>query len=666
MSVPGFRVISVLTRPAGLPLFADMPPPAHGVSCCPGDCFVSLLRMSARAVAEAAGAGSLVESLATQFQFTYGFEAGVSEKRSWGNSLPALAHTLLDAGLGDVEVLIEYPVPLSSYRVDALLAGAYPVTGEPSYVVVELKQWTAVELVPDAEDLVTVQGMGNTARLHPIAQVRRYCDHIADFTKSLHGHEHRISGAAFLHNATDFGVDGLFDLEADAYGQLFTASSKGKFQDFLTERFAAVSGAHAADALHPEQIAPSKQLMAVAAQEIQERSQFNLLNEQQVAYSLVMRAVKKAKQADFKEVIVVTGGPGSGKSVIALEVLGELYRTGVTAIHATGSKSFTTTLQKVAGKGSTRIRKLFGYFNHFTHAEKNGLDVLVCDEAHRIRESSNHRFTPKDKRSNRRQIEELLDAARIPVFLLDEHQVVRPGEMGTVDEIDRVAKAKGLTVRHVNLDGQFRCGGSRAYEQWVLRLLGLIPGGPLPFEGDDHFTLTVADTPQELEAILRSHQEAGLQARMTAGFCWPWSEPVVDEAKNFVGLVDDVNLPQWDFKRPWNVQGDRAIGGYPSKNFWATDPAGFTQVGCIYTAQGFEYDVSGVIFGPDLVWRNGVWVADKKSSKDTVVARAPEHEFAHLIRNTYKVLLTRGMQGTVLFSTDQETREMLRSLVRST
>ncbi|MET8413546.1 DUF2075 domain-containing protein [Streptomyces sp. NPDC005195] len=613
----------------------------------------------------ATAAGSLVESLATQFRFTYGFEAGVSEQRSWGKSLPALAHTLVDAGRGDVEVLIEYPVPLSSYRVDALLAGVHPTTGEPAYVVVELKQWTAVHPVPDAEDLVTVEGMGHTARLHPVAQVRRYCDHIADFTKSLHGHEHRISGAAFLHNATDFGVDSLFDLQADTYGRLFTASSKGKFQEFLTERLAPVSGASAADDLHPEQIAPSKQLMAVAAQEIKERSQFNLLNEQQVAYSLVMRALKKSKQSDVKEVIVVTGGPGSGKSVIALEVLGELYRSGETAIHATGSKSFTTTLQKVAGKGSGRIQKLFGYFNHFSHAEKNGLDVLLCDEAHRIRESSNHRFTPKNRRSNRRQIEELLDAARVPVFVLDEHQVVRPGEMGTVREIDEAAKAKGLTVRHVNLDGQFRCGGSRAYEEWVVRLLGLTPGGPIPWEGDDHFTVSVAETPQELEALLRSRQESGLQARMTAGFCWRWSEPVLDDDKNFVGLVDDVTLPEWDYKRPWNVQGERSIGGYPSKNLWATDPAGFTQVGCIYTAQGFEYDWSGVIFGPDLVWRNGVWVADKKSSKDTIVARAPEHEFAHLIRNTYKVLLTRGMQGTVLFSTDQETREMLRSLMGS-
>ncbi|MFF3207694.1 DNA/RNA helicase domain-containing protein [Streptomyces sp. NPDC002962] len=618
--------------------------------------------MSARALAEAASVGSLVDSLGTQFRFTYGFEAGVSEKRSWGNSLPALARTLLDAGLGDVEVLVEYPVPLSSYRVDALLAGAHPETGEPSYVVVELKQWSAVLSVPDAEDLVTVEGMGNTARLHPVAQVRRYCDHIADFTRSLHGHEHRISGAAFLHNATDFDVDSLFDFPTDAYGQLFTASGKGKFQDFLSARLAPASGAGAADALHPEQIAPSKQLMKVAAEEIKERSQFNLLNEQQVAYSLVMRAVRKAKQSDSKEVIVVTGGPGSGKSVIALEVLGELYRGGLTAVHATGSKSFTSTLQKVAGRGSGRVQKLFRYFNNFSHVEKNGLDVLVCDEAHRIRESSNHRFTPKDKRSSRRQIEELLDAARVPVFLLDEHQVVRPGEMGTVNEIDAAAKAKNLTVRHVDLDGQFRCGGSRAYEQWVLRLLGLAPGGPVPFDGDDFFTVTVAQSPQELEAALKARQEAGLQARMTAGFCWPWSEPVLDDNKQFVGLVDDVNLSQWQWKRPWNVQGDRSIGGFPSKNFWATDPAGFSQVGCIYTAQGFEYDYSGVIFGPDLVWRGGVWVANKKASKDTVVARAGEHEFAHLIRNTYKVLLTRGMQGTVLFSTDPETQALLNSV----
>ncbi|MFF9156815.1 DNA/RNA helicase domain-containing protein [Streptomyces sp. NPDC014846] len=338
---------------------------------------------------------------------------------------------------------------------------------------------------------MTVPGTGNTARLYPVAQVCRYCDHIVDLTRSLHGHEHRVSGAAFLHNATDFDVGSLFDLPTDEYGQPFTASSRGAFQDFLKQRLAPLSGARAADAPAP------------GTGRAEQEADVGCGRRDPAAL------VKKARQSDFKGVIVVTGGPGSGKSVIALELLGELYRNNLTAVHATGSKSFTTTLQKVAGRGSTRVQKLFRYFNNFTHVEKNGLDVLLCDESDRIRESSNHRFTSKNKRSNRRQIEELLDAARVPVFLLDEHQVVRPGEMGTVHEIDAAVKAKGLTVRHVNLDGQFRCGGSRVYEEWVLRLLGPIPGGPIPWQGDGLFSVTVAETPQELEAMLRAEPGIG-------------------------------------------------------------------------------------------------------------------------------------------------------------
>ncbi|MFF1466561.1 DNA/RNA helicase domain-containing protein [Streptomyces mirabilis] len=615
--------------------------------------------MAAHDLVKESDTGMLGANLSRQFRIVHGYEVGESEQRSWRHSLPALADALVGAGLGSVEMLIEYQVPLSSYRVDALLCGVHPVTCEPSYVAVELKQWTKVRPVPDAEDLVLVDGMDNVARLHPVAQVRRYCDHIADFTKSLHGHEDRIRGVAYLHNATDDDVDLLFALAPDAYGQLFTGSSKAKFQKYLVERLAPAAGVGAADALRSEQVAPGKKLMDVAAEGIAERSQFNLLDEQRVAYSLVIRAVKKARAADFKEVIVVTGGPGSGKSVIALELLGELYRNGLSALHATGSKAFTTTLQQATAPDDPRIKKLFRYFYEFTRVEKNSFDVLLCDEAHRIRDP----YIPQRFRDRqRRQVEELLDAARVPVFLLDEHQVVRPGEMGSVEAIKEAAAAMNLPVRHVRLGGQFRCGGSRAYEEWVLRLLGLLPGGPLPWKGDDRFAVQVADTPQELQAVLRSHHEGVRQARMAAGFCWPWSKPV-RRANNVVELVDDVSLSEWDWAHPWNVQSERSIGGYPSKNLWATDPAGFSQVGCIYTAQGFEYDWNGVILGPDLVWRNGAWAANPQENKDTAVARASEEEFTHLIRNTYKVLLTRGMRGTVLFSTDRETREMIRTLV---
>lgn len=286
-----------------------------------------------------------------------------------------------------------------------------------------------------------------------------------------------------------------------------------------------------------------------------------------------------------------------------------MFRQGRTAEHATGSKAFTETLRKVAGARNPRVKNLFGYFNQFAVAEPNSLDVLILDEAHRIRESSNHRFTPRAKRSTKPQVEELLDVARVPVFLLDEHQVVRPGEIGTVHDIESAAAARGLDVQLVELDAQFRSGGSRVYEDWVLRLLGLSDGGPMPWPGDENYRLLLADTPEQLEAFLEDRLTEGYAARMAAGFCWPWSDAVRGEP-----LQPDVRIGQW--ARPWNNKEERKHEGAPGRSLWATDDGGFGQIGCVYTAQGFEYDWSGVILGADLVWRDGRFVSDVRESKD--------------------------------------------------
>ncbi|AHH97587.1 DUF2075 domain-containing protein [Kutzneria albida] len=617
---------------------------------------MSLLRKSAQAVLEMSGAGTLAGHLADQFFRTYGHRPNPGERGAWKASLPMLAQDLIDAGLGAVEMFVEYPLPLSSLRADVVLAGTHPRTGASSYVVVELKQWTSATALDDAPDLCTVPGIPNRVLLNPIAQVRRYCDYLVDFTRVLADRPDAVAGIAYLHNAVDSQVASLFDLPADQHGELFTQTSRSDLLARLKSLLDPASGAAAGDLLTTSLIAPSRQLMAVAAEEITKRQAFVLLDEQQIAYRLVLRAVTRAQQADHKEVIVITGGPGSGKSVIALSVLGELYRRKVPALHATGSKSFTTTLRKVAGKGITRVQKLFQYFNSFARADRNGLPVLICDEAHRIRETSNNRYTPAAKRSDKPQVVELLDAARVPVFLLDEHQVVRPGELGTVAEIEAAAEAKELKVLRVDLNGQFRCGGSRKYEQWVLRLLGLIEGGPVAWDGEDRFTLRVASSPADLEHQLATESDRGYGARMTAGFCWPWSDATPGSE-----LPADIVIGDW--RRPWNVKGDRSVDGAPPSQLWATDPAGFGQVGCIYTAQGFEYDWNGVILGPDLVWRNDRWEANAKASEDTVVARAEPADYFRLIRHTYKVLLTRGMVGTVLHSTDAETQRFLSSLV---
>ncbi|MFE0728922.1 DNA/RNA helicase domain-containing protein [Streptomyces antibioticus] len=617
-----------------------------------------LFRASAKTVAVMALDGSLFLHLTDQFVHMHGYQPSGSEARSWERSIPVLAGALNDAGLGDVEVMLEYALPLNSKRADVVLAGVHPSTGEPSYVVVELKQWSHVLPHEDDPTLCHIERYSHPV-LNPVEQVRRYCDYLVNFNGAVAEHGHRISGVAFLHNATEFDVAALREIERDGRGLLFTGQRRGEFLDHLRSRLSDKhSGAKAADELLSGATVPSRQLMSVAAEEVRERQQFVLLDEQQVAYRTVLNAVEKAKRADRKEVVVVTGGPGTGKSVIALQLLGELYRRGMPALHATGSQSFTKTMRKVAGSRKREVQDLFKYFNSFMTAEKNSLDVLICDEAHRIRETSANRYTRAEHRTGRAQIDELIDVSHVPVFLLDEHQVVRPGEMGTVAEIKAAAAKRNIPCHVVPLDSQFRCGGSDAYLRWVVRLLGLESGGATVWEPDDRMQLLVADSPQEMETFLEARRAQGYGARISAGYCWRWSP----EPKPGDPLALDVVIGEW--ARPWNLRGDRSVSGAPPAALWATDPAGFGQVGCVYTAQGFEYDWSGVIIGPDLVWRGDRWVTDRTASKDPVFKRStPDTDVDRLIRNTYKVLLTRGMVGTIVYSTDAETREKLRALV---
>lgn len=597
------------------------------------------------------------EVLAEHLRMAAGINASPAERRSWDRSLPVLAHDLVQAGLSQVEMLIEYQLPLTSQRADVVLAGQDRRTGGDAYVVVELKQWSHAELFEEDPELVLVEHMSGGPKLHPVLQVKGYCEYLSGYVSVLRDSQHALRGVAYLHNAAQSDVADLYDLMQDDRTRLFTQTTRGAFVGYLQDRFAQASGADAADRFLSSDIRPSRQLLKAAAAEIKNQNQFVLLAEQQLAYELVLHDVDRAHRGDSKTAVIVTGGPGSGKSVIALALLGELSRQGRPVLHATGSQSFTQTMRRYVGKGSTAVKSMFKYFNNFVDARPNGLDVLICDEAHRIRQFSANRYTPARNRTGRLQVDELLDAARVPVFLLDEHQVVRPGEIGTVEEISHRAVAKGLKVQQVDLDAQFRCGGSRLYEDWVLRLLSLDGKDPVTWVGDDHFDVSVAESPYELEAVLRDRLDAGYSARMTAGFCWRWSNPDGDR------LLPDVVIGDW--ARPWNAKGDRSVGSAPPSALWATLDGGFDQVGCVYTAQGFEYDWNGVIVGPDLLYRDGQVVTVRSASKDPALVRGAvsDAQADQLIRNTYKVLLTRGMMGTVLFSTDAETQRFLASLV---
>jgi DUF2075 family protein len=302
----------------------------------------------------------------------------------------------------------------------------------------------------------------------------------------------------------------------------------------------------------------------------------------------------------------------------------------------------------------------FGYFNSFSAAEPETIDVLICDEAHRIRDTSFNRFTPKAQRSDRLQIDELLAVAKTAVFFIDDMQVVRPGELGSSELIRQATTRLGIPLAELELDTQFRCAGSDAYVEWVENTLGLRKTPYVLWDPADAFVFDIVDSPQELEAIIREKAGEGYTARLSAGFCWPWSNPRPDGT-----LVNDVEVGEW--KMPWNAKPDagRLAAGIPKSNYWAREPGGIDQVGCIYTAQGFEYDYAGVIWGRDLVYRSREgWVAQPEFSKDNVVRRGAKGDgYIALVKNTYRVLLTRGLLGCTVFFEDSETADFVRSRI---
>ncbi|ROQ35005.1 UvrD-like helicase family protein [Streptomyces sp. PanSC19] len=625
----------------------------HGEARLTGLGGVALVRASARAVAAAARSGTLIPFLIEQHLLTRGHKPSRPQVTTWEHGLVTLATVLTDAGLADVEMLVEYALPRNSVRIQVVLAGVDPGHLEPSYVLVDLKQWAAAVPDEDNPDLCRPDGYVHLV-LNPVERMRRFSAYLVRFNDVLSRHPQRVVAAVYLPNAGALGVDGLQGNGGDRRVELFTGDRRSAFLDFLRVRFSCNHpGDRAADELLAARPLPPSRLFAVAAPALNERQQFVLLGEQQVAYSLVLRAVRRVQRSGHKEVVIVSGGPGTGKSTIALQLLGDLYRQGVNVSHATGSPAFTRFLRTVGGRRRS-AKELFRYFNSFMQAEPNMLDVLICDEAQRIRATSVNRYTTSELRTGKSQIDELIDVARVTVFLLDEHQNVRPGELGTVAEIKSAAERKGLPVRLVELEGNFRCGGSDVYTSWVLRLLGLEPGGPVPWEPDGRMQILVADDPQDMEAFLRQRQIEGYSVRMTAGYCWRWSS--LREGGD--ELSPDVVIGDW--ARPWPSLSDRSVPGAPSRDLWATDPAGFGQVGNVYTAQGFEYDWCGVIIGPDMVWRRDGFVTDRTGSRDPALTRSTsDEETDRLIRNAYKVLLTRGLVGTVVCPTDPETRARL-------
>jgi uncharacterized protein len=600
----------------------------------------------------------LAPLLAQRFFEEFRHKPAPSEVTSWQNSLAAMANVLQLADLRDQGILVELKLPLSSKRLDVMVTGSNPQVGDAA-VIVELKQWTEVGK-SNISDCVTVKyGAGfEKDALHPSRQVAQYQRYLMDTHPAFSDGDIALQACSYLHFAQRDPRSPLYHddfAELLALNPLFTGNDVSKLAGFLEEHVAGPDDGSVLEKVAATAFKPHKRLLDHVAKVIANEPSFVLLDEQLVAFNAIMDSVRGAGQNKESVVFLIEGGPGTGKSVIAVNLVAELSKLGVRTLHLTGSKAFTENLRKKVGP---RAAALFKYFRDTaTVSTDEKLDVAILDEAHRIRTISTNRFTPAKARNGKAQIDDILDSTRTSVFFIDDLQVVRPGGVGSTDLIRESAAKRSIEVRDFKLEAQFRANGSDAFIQWVDNTLGLARTPQVLWPMDDEFDFRIVPSVGELERLIRERAGEGWTSRLVAGFCWPWSNPDANG-----DLVADVTVGDWAM--PWNAKPDagKLAAGIPKSDFWPSDPNGINQVGCVYTAQGFEFDYVGVIFGPDLVYRpmDGGWAGQPTESHDRVVSRGVTTvHFADFVKSTYRVLLTRGLRGCYVSFVDGATRDFV-------
>jgi uncharacterized protein len=594
----------------------------------------------------------IADKLAGRFKEYYHRSAGRSEVGAWQQSFNFLKNSFEVAGLNDNQIIIEYELPYSSRRIDAVLFGQSQ-KGEDGVVLIELKQWSN-DGVADAEAEGNVKvrfASGVREVAHPSWQVEGYHFDLQDF---LHVFQDKpapeLSSCAYCHNYARLKEPRTLFAEKFHKGlnrfPVFAKEDVEALGGYLHQRLAGGAGIDVFNRFIRSTVRPSKKLLDHTGDMINDRQIFTLIDDQIAAHNAIMYRAKDLARSQRKSVVIVKGGPGTGKSVIALEVMGGLLRQGRTVMHATGSSAFTNTLRKIVG---ARAKTLFKFFNSFIGAPSNSFDVLIADEAHRIRETSNNMYTKCDKKSRMPQIDELLNVARLCVFFIDEKQIVRPNEVGSIELIRNGATKAGVAEEDLSefeLQTQFRCSGSDAYLQWLDNTLGIRPSEFPRF--DPRMEFRIFDDPGSMMAEVRArNREKKNSARIAAGFCWKWSKPKADGS-----LVNDVVIG--DFQMPWEKKD--------AFWKWATDDSGMEQVGTVYTAQGFEFDYMAVIFGGDFIYEppTGKWKPVPEVSHDTQVKRNNPRLNEHLA-SVYRVLLSRAHKGVYVHFIDKSTEAYFKS-----
>ncbi len=579
-----------------------------------------------------------------------------SEFRSWENSLTYMYKVLNDRQIpDDAGIAIEYNIPQTSKRVDFLISG-YDAQEKEGVAIVELKQWETIRPVDSMDALVeTFTGGANRTVVHPSYQAWSYAQLIRDYNAVVQDHEISLSPCVCMHNYIRHESDPI-DLEqyAPYYEEapVFTKGQLALLRDFIRRIVVKGDNKEILYRIEKGKIRPSKSLQNTITSMLKGNREFIMIDEQKVAYEEILRCAELCQKDFKKRTIIVQGGPGTGKSVIAVNLLAELTQRDQ-LVQYVSKNSAPRDVYKQKLKGSVKVSSIDNMFKGsgtFTETGRNMIHTLLVDEAHRLNEKSG---MFRNKGEN--QIKEIIHSSFCSVFFIDESQRVTMDDIGSVEEIRRWAEEEGSIVSELELLSQFRCNGSDGYLAWLDHTLGIRDTANYDLEGID-FDIRVFDSPQEVRDLIVAKNKEDNRARMLAGYCWEWDKK---QANN----TDYHDIRIGDFEMSWNLNG-----GAP----FAISDTSVNEIGCIHTSQGLEFDYVGVIIGDDLRYENGSVVTDftkrartdqslkgikklYKADPEQAEARADE-----IIRNTYRTLLTRGMKGCYIYCTDDGLRDYLR------
>jgi uncharacterized protein len=590
-----------------------------------------------------------------QYRSATGHGVGPSEMQSWKRSLLEMAKVLGDDEIpDDAGVAIEYQLPQSSKRIDFVITGE-DASARTKVIIVELKQWSESRR-SDKDAIVWARRGGRAAEregTHPSYQAWSYAAYLQDFNAAVQDGAMTLQPCAYLHNhPRDGEIDHPHYRAHLERAPLFLARERAKLQAFIREHVRHGDRKGALYAIDNGRIRPSKMLIDSVAGLLQGKPEFVLIDDQKLAHETILQVDARAEHK--KQVVIVQGGPGTGKSVIAINLLGALIARKRNARYVSKNAAPRAVYEaRLAGTFTkTRISNLFCGSGAFVNDEADSYDTLIVDEAHRLNEKSGLYRNLGDN-----QVKELIRSARCTVFFVDDDQRVTLLDIGHTEALRRHARELGAEVTELELSSQFRCNGSDGYLAWLDNTLAIRETANTALDIRD-YDFRIFDNPVEMHALVALKNRANNRSRVVAGYCWKW--PSKKDAQAW-----DIELPEFAYQRRWNLDKDGSL--------WIVTPGSVEQVGCIHTCQGLELDYVGVIIGPDLAYRDGRIVTDatKRASSDqsvkglkSMLKTAPESALAladAIVKNTYRTLMTRGMKGCYVYCTDAPLAAYLRS-----